>query len=320
MLMAGGKKLMKTMILEDFEKLLDLYLKGRLSAKQKAEMEKLLDELNKDGGKNVEAPYEFTQQDADKLWNRIDAKTMPAKVTRIQQWLPMAAVIAVVAVASLVTLLWLRDNHHPSNKIILADGSLVWLKGNATLESNGFSVARREVRLTGEALFEVARDTDHPFVIHCGRYVASVLGTSFNINATDSAVEITVLTGKVKIASAATDESIVVGSHERVVFSGTKSILSRVDSKDEVISQVVENTQYDMHFEDTRMSEIVKRVEGKFDVTIELENEALRNCMISADFTDQSLPVTLTMISEALGIQYELEGSSVTIRGAGCPE
>jgi ferric-dicitrate binding protein FerR (iron transport regulator) len=305
------------MISEDFEKLLDLYLKGRLSATQKAQLEKQLDEFQKKG----EQPYEFTGQDADQLWKRIDAKTTAEKRSRTWPWIPMAAAILIAGIAALFTLFWDTDSPQLSNKIILSDGTLVWLRDGASLKYTGsFSSTNREVTLTGEALFEVARDPEHPFVINCGRYLASVLGTSFNIKATDSAVELTVLTGKVKITSATTDQSVVVGSREHVVFSESKGIVTKEDPGTAQIELVVANTQYDMHFEDTRMDEIVKRVEGKFEVRIELTNDDVLNCMISADFTDQSLPVTLTMISEALGVDYTIEGKDVTIRGAGCPE
>lgn len=305
------------MILEDLEKLLDLYEKGRLSAKQKADMDKLLDEFKT----NRDSPHEFTQRDADKLWNRIDAETKATKMVATRRWLPVAAVIAVVAAASVIALLLFRSDGQPSDKIILADGTLVWLKGDARLGGlDRFSPDQRELSLTGEALFEVARDPAHPFVIHCGRYVASVLGTSFNIKATDSAVELTVLTGQVKIASVSMDDGVVISSHEHVVFSGSDGVLSRTGSKTEEIAHIVANTEYDMHFEDTRMSEIVRRVEGKFDVEVELENESLKNCMVSADFTDQPLPITLAMISEALGAGYEISGRRVLIRGTGCRE
>lgn len=301
------------MILEDFEKLLELYLKGRLSASQKAEMEKMLDEFKAEG-----QPHDFTQQEIDAVWNRIDAETAPPKPLRPWSWIPIAAAIAVIAAGSLIAIFWSRA---PSDKIILSDGTLVWLKPGATLDyKNTFSSDRREVALTGEALFEVSRDAEHPFVIHCGKYVASVLGTSFNIKALDSIVELTVLTGKVRVASATTNEAVVVGSREHVVFSESKGVVHRTNPKTEELKQVIANTQYDMHFEDTKMNEIVDRVEGKFDVNIELEDESIRNCMISADFTDQSLPVTLIMISEALGVEYEINGKSVTIRGTGCQE
>ncbi|HZY82823.1 MAG TPA: FecR domain-containing protein [Cyclobacteriaceae bacterium] len=304
---------------DEFDKLLDLYLKGRLSATQKAELEKLLDEYQKPEGPKMD----FTQDDATRLWKRIEEKTRPADSQRPSRWpwMPMAAALLLATFAAVLVVFWnAGSNTQLSNKTILPDGSIVWLREGAALTSYPFSGNSRDVSLTGEALFEVAHDPGRPFVIHCGKYTASVVGTSFNIKASDSVVELTVLTGKVKLASTTSAESVMVSSRQHVIFSETKGLERKPDAKTEEIEHVLADTQYNMHFEDTRMSEIVKRVEGKFDVTVEVQSDQLLNCMISADFTDQSLPVTLTMISEALGVDYEISGSTVTLRGAGCPK
>ena len=297
---------------DEFERLLDLYLKGRLSATQKAQLEKQLEEFKNPNRQ----PHEFNQEHADELWTRISKKTGETKPHETR-WIPFAAAIALVGLAIAIALSWNYDTTRLANKLILDDGTIVWLKNNATLDDSKLSVEDRQVTLKGEALFEVAKDPQHPFIIHCGRYVARVLGTSFNINATDSAVELTVLTGQVKISSLSTDSSIVVHPHEHVVFTG-KGIAKTTSPPTEVVS-IIRNTEYDMHFEDTNMEEIVRRVEGKFNVKIKLEDDDLRNCMISADFTDQPLSITLAMISEALGARYTIDGNEISISGTGCP-
>ncbi len=299
---------------DDFKRVLDLYLKGRLSARQKMQVEKQLDEFKK----KDEAPYEFNQQHADDLWGRISAKTIEKQPGNNRFWISVAAAVVFVSAAVLLTLSWNYDAIDPSNKVILADGTIVWLKDNASLGHSKLSPGNREVTLSGEALFEVARDREHPFVIHCGRYDVSVLGTSFNIKASDDVVELTVLTGTVKLSSTRTDKSVIVNPREHVIFSD--SAINRSATPDESITSVIANTQYDMHFEDTRMEEVVKRVESKFDVHVVLESDDIGNCMISADFTDQSLPLTLAMISEALGFQYEINEGEVMITGTGCPD
>jgi transmembrane sensor len=296
---------------DEFERLLDLYLKGRLSATQKTRLEKQLEEFQHPN----KQPHEFNKQHADELWMRISAKTADTK-PRAKKWTPIAAAIALIGLTIAIALTWSRETPPLANKLILADGTIVWLKNDATLDHSRLSADDRQVTLKGEALFEVAKDPQHPFVIHCGDYVARVLGTSFNIKATDSAVELTVLTGQVKISSLSTDSSVVVHPDERVVFRGRA--INKTNSLPAEVVSITRDTEYDMHFEDTSMEEIERRVEGKFNVSIKLEDDDLRNCMISADFTDQSLSTTLTMISEALGAHYTIEGDEITISGAGC--
>lgn len=302
---------------EEFDKLLDLYLKGRLSVAQKKELEKQLDEFHISG-----TPPEFNREHEDGLWKRIASKTGHTQTRRRKgkMWAPIAAALIVAMVAVSLALLWNSEVTQLANKRILDDGTIVWLKGSATLDQAGFSLTDRQVTLTGEALFEVAKNPQHPFIIHCGRYVARVLGTSFNIKTSDSSVELTVLTGQVKLSSLTTDSSVVVSQHEHVIFTESQGTVAKLSPSKDDVTAVTAHTQYDMHFEDTPMDEIVHRVEGKFDVEIDLENKELGNCMISADFTDQSLPITLFMISEALGFEYEIHGKHIVIRGTGCTQ
>lgn len=311
---AGKKRMKNAGSDDDFKKLLGLYLKGRLSGSQKAQIEKQLDEFKKQDP----TPYEFTQAHSDELWKKISAETIdkPRRSGRI--WISVAAAVLFASTSVMLILSWNHDATQLSNKVILQDGTIVWLKDGARLDYSQLSLDNREVTLSGEALFEVARMRERPFMIHCGHYNASVLGTSFNIKSNDSTVELTVLTGTVKLSSLRTDSTVLVNQHEHVVFAD--NLVSKTVSDPETVKTVVANTQYDMHFEDTRMEEVVRRIEGKFDVNVDLQTEDIGTCMISADFTDQSLPLTLSMISEALGFQYQIDDDHVTITGTGCHE
>jgi transmembrane sensor len=311
------RKFMKNDDLDNLEKLLDLYLKGRLSATQKTRLEKQLEDIRKPGQSE---PLEFNQEQQDHLWKRISAKTIDKEKGRARSWAPLAAAILVATIAAIVMTVWNYDNMQRANKLILDDGTIVWLKDDSKLDHSSFTIDSREVSLSGEALFEVTKDRLHPFVIRCGQYRAHVLGTSFNLKATGDSIELTVLTGQVELSALSKDTSVIVQPHERVVFTGSKGLVHKMQPPADEVKALTKNTEYNMHFEDTKMDEIMRRVEAKFDVSIELEDETLRNCMISADFTDQSLPLTLTMISEALGIRYEIAGNAILIKGAGCKE
>jgi transmembrane sensor len=88
--------------------------------------------------------------------------------------------------------------------IILADGTKVWMSADTKLifpkhfEDN----APREVKLYGEAYFEVKHDDNSPFIVDCGKIKTTVLGTKFNIKYFDNEQpRVTLLTGKVKVSS-----------------------------------------------------------------------------------------------------------------------
>ena len=110
--------------------------------------------------------------------------------------------------------------------------------------------------------------------------------------------------------------------NEKALYSVTKKQIAKVGAaipESETVAAVVEGTDYNMNFENTRMEEVIRRIEGKFNVDIVAEDETLRNCVITANFTDESLDRTLDMISQALNIDYEMASGEVRLSGTGCP-
>ena len=85
---------------------------------------------------------------------------------------------------------------------ILSDGTKVWINSDSRLEFPArFSQESREVKLYGEAYFEVARDESRPFFVQTDDVWVQVLGTSFNVTAyqDEKEVKIALLQGKVKL-------------------------------------------------------------------------------------------------------------------------
>ena len=70
-------------------------------------------------------------------------------------------------------------------KLQLSDGTVVSLNSGTTLkypEQFGLN-GKRNVYLSGEAFFEVAKDKTHPFIVHANKVEVEVLGTKFNVSA-----------------------------------------------------------------------------------------------------------------------------------------
>jgi len=93
-------------------------------------------------------------------------------------------------------------------QIVLSDGSKVWLNAYSSIKFPAvFSTKSREVEMTGEAYFQVAKRTiggtsvAQPFIVRANRQSIHVLGTHFNVNSyvDEHAVKTTLLEGSVAI-------------------------------------------------------------------------------------------------------------------------
>ena len=203
-------------------------------------------------------------------------------------------------------------------KILLSDGSIVWLKPNSSIKypKKFKKSAERIVSITGEALFEIEKDPGRPFIVHSGELTTKVLGTSFNINARDENIEVVVLTGKVSVTSNYNNNEVVLLSQDKAFYNVISKELAKEEKQTDkpIIANITRGTEYNMKFEDTSLKVVIQKIERKFDVVIKLEDEFLYENIITADLTSQSLDKTLDIISKVLSTEYKIKDNKIIIR------
>jgi len=99
-------------------------------------------------------------------------------------------------------------------QIVLADGTRVWLNAASSLRFPvTFASNKRNVELTGEAYFEVAKNKTKPFTVQANGTSVQVLGTHFNVSAydTDAEVATTLLEGSVRLVKQNATAMLVPG-------------------------------------------------------------------------------------------------------------
>ena len=86
-------------------------------------------------------------------------------------------------------------------RLTLSDGTQVWLNANSRLTyPTAFRGKNREVELQGEGYFKVTHDARHPFIVNVRGMQTRVLGTEFNVNATDAdRPHVTLVKGRVEV-------------------------------------------------------------------------------------------------------------------------
>lgn len=165
----------------------------------------------------------------------------------------------------------------------LSDGTSVWLNARSRLVYPAvFSAAKREVKLDGEAYFEVEHNEKSPFVVHTRKCDIEVLGTKFNVEAySDSeAFAASLLEGSVKVTgNAGAPAPVVLKPDQEVRLKAGRLQVSSIADYDRFRWR-----QGLVCFNNLAFGELMKRFEKCYGITIVVENNKLDNYSCSGKF------------------------------------
>lgn len=202
--------------------------------------------------------------------------------------------------------------------ITLPDGSTVWINRDSKLDFPlEFSDNQREVKLIGEAFFDIRRDTLRPFIIYSGKVTTVVLGTAFNIRAfpEENAVTVTVASGRVIVRDDEKNESILE-ANQQISFSPSEPVptpyIAEADSVSEWIHQ-------DLVLDNITFEEAATVIEKRYSVNVDFTSEALTGCRFTSTFLHgASLEQMLTAICIVNRATFTVHDGIVVISGEGC--
>lgn len=189
----------------------------------------------------------------------------------------------------------------------LPDGSRVWLNAASSLRfPTAFTGAVREVTVTGEAYFEVARDAQKPFKVKAGDLDVDVLGTDFDVNTyEDEAVSrATLLAGSIRV------KGTLVRPGEQVVVSradGSVSVLPGVD-EEETVAWKNGNIQ----FHNADVPAILRQVARWYDVDIVYEGKVPEGHFTGRVSRDTDLAGVLRIFALSQ-IHFRIEGRKIVV-------
>lgn len=191
-------------------------------------------------------------------------------------------------------------------KIVLGDGSLVWLNAESSLTyPESFGDAIREVELVGEAYFEIAPMKGKPFVVESSAVRTKVLGTSFHVKAYDDDEQLSIglLTGKVAVEHVGEKRSglsEVLRPGEMVVFN--KADASYVKKENNQLESGIAWRAGRLVFRNAPLPEVVRVLQRQHDVTIRFD-PSLSQRMLYADFDNLTISSVLNILSVMLSCE-----------------
>jgi ferric-dicitrate binding protein FerR (iron transport regulator) len=203
----------------------------------------------------------------------------------------------------------------------LPDGTAVTLNHNSKLVlAADFKDGHRNVRLTGEAFFQVMHDAAHPFVVDAGRAGIRVLGTSFGVKVNPAGgVEVTVREGRVLLFAvdqqSGDSATLFLNAGESGIFPAGASVPVMAGS---VMADGLFWADRSLDFRNVALSDVFRLLEKQYGVRITVSDLAVLDCRLTASFVNEPASNILTVIAGSFGLYLETSGQNFHLTGHGC--
>lgn len=202
--------------------------------------------------------------------------------------------------------------------IVLSDSTIVYLNSGSSLKYpvKFFDDQNRQVFLTGEGYFDVHKDKKHPFIVTSGDMDVRVLGTKFNISAypEDGEISTVLVEGSVGLYDSKKeyDEKTVAllqpGYKAEWDKFYKKLAFEKVDT--EIYTDWIEGK---LVLKQMPFKNIIKKLERKYNVSIESDYYKLDRQVFTATFDVESIQEVLKTFTEETPFKFEINGNHVTI-------
>ena len=194
--------------------------------------------------------------------------------------------------------------------LMLSDGTKIWLNSQSKLiYPTQFSDKERNVRLEGEAFFDVAHKEHLPFVVHSPLLAIKVLGTKFNVASyeNDEQVTTTLAEGRVEVG----DEkgSVRLKPEEQALFCKGDRSLRVVD-----VGMYLAWKDGKFIFEEQSLEQIMKQLQRWYEMSVFYTNEEVKQYTFSGDLKKyDDFDKIIRMLEEVSGIKISIKENCVVI-------
>jgi ferric-dicitrate binding protein FerR (iron transport regulator)/succinate dehydrogenase flavin-adding protein (antitoxin of CptAB toxin-antitoxin module) len=281
----------------------------------------------------------------------VDGKTNFAK--KIKPFLKWSIATAAVLIGLAVCLPYFKNNfldkgdHYneiiakrgTKTKIILPDGSQVWLNSDSKLSYGvRFNDTIREVSLEGEAYFDVIKDKKRPFIVITNALNIRVLGTAFNIKsyAQDATIETTLIRGMIEVRknNESVSKKIILTPNEKLVYNKSEALLVRPNNEQNTIAKKLEAlsiTTLSKNIPDSSRVEtawiygrlvfdgdsfvtLAEKMERWYNIKITIQNQSISNNRFSGVFEKENVEEAFKALQLITMFKYDIHDNEILIK------
>jgi transmembrane sensor len=206
----------------------------------------------------------------------------------------------------------------------LPDGTLITLEPNSRLTyPNRFTGSTREVHLTGEGYFEVKPNHEKPFIVYTPYVIATVLGTSFNVEAYANGIaRVVVTTGRVKVQTVnASNElqAVIINANQSVAYNITINEIEKRNAPDEAV-YYKQRRSGRFSYAGVPVAKVIKEMERYYHTSVSLEGN-MSGCAFYGYFqVNDNVDRALSLVALALNatVKKRSDNKEYLIAGGNC--
>lgn len=314
----------------ELEHIIDRYLAGNATEHEVRTIEQFYETMSK-------PEMEWKDSDKIKIRERLYRKIISrAQRKSIRLRYQISAAAAILLIVGVSYFLWkpfseqteLGSADHKEivvtaeddqKSVLLSDGTYILLSKGSTISYSDHFNLHRQIKLTGEAWFDVQRDDHHPFQVITDEVTTTVLGTSFQINTNPetSKVEVKVTSGRVQVTAQDKEIAVLEKDEQLEYQAGQYKIEREGPISDLTTLPLPEPGSWKLA--NITMGEAVSFIEKRWNTTIEFENMEIRDCPLYASFNaDDTMEDVLMILCEVSHSKYRQEEGIIKIYGQGC--
>lgn len=317
--------------------LIQLEFEGQLLDEQKSELRKWMEESSDHTTEYQQIRKSFILTERLAAMKKIDTKGDLLKVkanfsknSGMKRWLTSyQRIAAILLVPFIVYSVWsfytnamgtgpsismksMETSYGVRSQILLADGTKVFLNsGSKLFYPEEFTGNTREVRLEGEAYFEVESDVKHPFYVELGGMKLKATGTKFNITnyQVGQNAYIFLEHGKVELVTgfgAKEVQQVIMKEGEVVMYNRVKRQY-QVNGTDG--QRYLGWKEGKLIFRNDNIRDVASRLGYWYNAEITVTDETLYEYIFTATFKYETLEEALKLLSYSSPISYRIETS-----------
>ncbi|MGN6639476.1 MAG: FecR family protein, partial [Mucilaginibacter sp.] len=221
-------------------------------------------------------------------------------------------------ITAMLALNELKTGNGAIKNIKLPDGTSVTLNAASVLKyPNAFDGKTREVYLSGEGYFDVAKDHSHPFIVHTNKSDIQVLGTAFDIKCydNDSLFEATLFRGSIQASvKNAGNDKVLLKPSDKLVIDNTRHFLTTGTHLDADTTNIETAWMHNkLIFKDQPFSLLANSLSRKYGVNIIFNNRSLKTVKLTGEFDRENINQVLLSLKLVAKFNYKIADNGIYI-------